>query len=66
MMFQIKTDTDKKLREIRNYLKKFYNLRLNDDGLITVICTAFWRQEVFNRRMKCQDVKDVQGKLDGF
>lgn len=67
MMFQIKTETDDKLREIRNYVKQNYNLRLNDDGLISVICTAFWRQEELNRRknVKCQE-EGAQGKLDGF
>lgn len=64
-MFQIKTETDDKLREIRNYVRQHYKLRLNDDGLISVICTAFWRQEEFNRREKCQE-EDAQGKLDEF
>lgn len=64
-MFEIKTETDDKLREIRNYVRRHYNLRLNDDGLISIICTAFWRQEEFNRRKKCQE-EDAQGKLDGF
>lgn len=66
MMFQIKTETDRMLREIRNYVRKHYNLRLNDDGVISVICTAFWRQEEINRRKKCQEEDGVQRELDGF
>lgn len=65
MMFQIKTETDNKLREIRNYVKQHYNLSLNDDGLISIICTAFWRQEEIHRRKKCQE-ENAQGKLGVF
>lgn len=65
-MFQIKTETDSKLREIRNYVKQHYNLRLNDDGLISIVCTAFWRQEEINRRKNCQEEDDVQRELNGF
>lgn len=64
-MLQLKTETDNKLREIRNYVKQHYHLNLNDDGAISVICTAFWRLEEINRRLKCQE-DDAQGKLDIF